>query len=626
MRTADTILGLIRERGEKGLPLERVYRLLFNRDLYLMAYGKIYRNKGAMTHGVTDETPDGMSLTKIDALIEALRYERFHWLPARRTSIPKKNGKKRPLGMPVWTDKLVQEVLRLILEAYYEPQFSDHSHGFRPGRGCHTALREIHYKWKGTVWFIEGDISKCFDNLDHELLLNKLKEDIHDTRFIELMQDLFDAGYMEDWTYNETLSGVPQGGIVSPVLSNILLDKLDKFVENTLIPQYAKGARRKQNPEYNKLRAASQHQRQKGNTEEAERLRNEFQKLPSKVTDDPDYRRLNYVRYADDFILGFIGPKSEAEAIKQQLKAFLQEELKLELSEEKTLITHARSEAARFLGYELTRLHNDEQRTKKKTGFSSQETMCRSINAQIGLFVPQDVVEAKSQRYYGQEKKAKHRAEMLEYEDYTIVLAYQLEYRGITNYYQLAHNMYHLDKLKWVMEISLTKTLAAKHKLSVSKVREKYGAKLTVQGGEYKVLQASVPREEKPPLVATWGGIPLKRDMKATLEEKTPRLWNHRTELVLRLLADFCELCGSEEDVEVHHVQAMRKLHEYPGRPKPEWVKRMIALRRKTLVLCKRCHVAIEHGLPITWTLITLKEVKARRKAKLTAILESRMR
>ena len=622
MRTANTILGLIRERGKKGLPLERVYKLLFNRDLYLMAYGKIYRNKGAMTHGVTEETPDGMSLAKIDALIEALRYERFEWLPARRTYIPKKDGKKRPLGMPVWTDKLVQEVLRLILEAYYEPQFSDHSHGFRPGRGCHTALREIHYKWKGTVWFIEGDISKCFDNLDHELLLNKLKEDIHDTRFNELLRDLFDAGYMEDWTYNETLSGMPQGGIVSPVLSNILLDKLDKFVENTLTPQYTKGARRKRNPEYEKLRKASQHQRQKGNTEEAERLRNEFQKLPSKATDDPDYRRLNYIRYADDFILGFIGPKSEAEAIKQQLKMFLREELKLELSEKKTLITHARSEAARFLGYELTRLHNDEQRAKR----AGTQTMSRNINAQIGLLVPQDVIEAKSQRYYGQERKAKHRAEMLEYEDYTIILAYQLEYRGIANYYQLAHNMYHLGKLKWVMESSLTKTLAAKHKLSVSKVRKKYGTKLAVQGREYKVLQASVPREGKSPLVATWGGIPLKRNMEVTLEEKTPRLWNNRTELVLRLLADFCELCGSEEDVEVHHEQAMRKLHEYPGRPKPEWVKRMIALRRRTLVLCKRCHEAIEHGLPTTWTFITLKEVKARRKARMTAILESRMR
>ena len=214
MRTANTILELIKERGKKGLPLERVYRLLFNRDLYLKAYGKIYRNKGAMTHGVTEETPDDMSLAKIEAIIEALRYERYQWLPARRTYIPKKNGGKRPLGMPVWSDKLVQEVLRLILEAYFEPQFSDHSHGFRPERGCHTALREIYRAWRGTTWFIEGDISHCFDKLSHELLIEALKEHIHDGRFIRFMQELLDAGYMEDWTFNETRSGVPQGGVV----------------------------------------------------------------------------------------------------------------------------------------------------------------------------------------------------------------------------------------------------------------------------------------------------------------------------------------------------------------------------------------------------------------------------
>src|SRR5438270_9475987 len=187
MRTADTILGLIGERGKKGLPLERVYKLLFNRDLYLKAYGKIYRNKGAMTHGVTDETPDGMSLEKIDAIIEALRYERYQWLPARRTYILKKNGKKRPLGMPVWSDKLVQEVIRLILEAYYEPQFSDHSHGFRPQRGCHTALTAIERPWTGTRWFIEGDIKGCFDNINHEVLLSIIAEKVHDNRLMRLL-------------------------------------------------------------------------------------------------------------------------------------------------------------------------------------------------------------------------------------------------------------------------------------------------------------------------------------------------------------------------------------------------------------------------------------------------------
>src|SRR5690349_7539955 len=274
MRDAETILGLIRERGKKGLPLEKVYRLLFNRNLYLMAYGKIYRNAGAMTAGVTEETPDGMSLDKIDAIIEALRYERYQFLPARRVYIPKKNGKRRPLGMPVWSDKLVQEVIRLILEAYYDPQFSEHSHGFRPERGCHTALREIYYNWHGTTWFIEGDISQCFDKLDHELLLKILGENIHDERFLTFMRELFDAGYMEEWTFNQTLSGVPQGGIVSPILSNILLDKLDRFVEDVLIPQYTRGTKKRDNPEYKKLSHLSQYHRRKGNTEKAEELRN----------------------------------------------------------------------------------------------------------------------------------------------------------------------------------------------------------------------------------------------------------------------------------------------------------------------------------------------------------------
>src|SRR5689334_20547829 len=167
MQTAETIEALIRERGKKGAPLERVYRLLYNSDLYLRAYGKLYRNKGAMTPGVTAETVDEMSQRKIAAIIDALRYERYRWTPTKRVYIPKRNGKLRPLGLPVWTDKLVQEVVRSILTAYYEPRFSEHSHGFRPGRGCHTALREIWGKWTGVVWFIEGDISGCFDNINH---------------------------------------------------------------------------------------------------------------------------------------------------------------------------------------------------------------------------------------------------------------------------------------------------------------------------------------------------------------------------------------------------------------------------------------------------------------------------
>jgi len=612
MREAETILALIRERGKKGLDLERVYKLLFNKNLYLMAYGKIYRNKGAMTHGVTDETPDGMSLEKIDRIIDIIRNEKWQWLPARRTYIPKKNGKKRPLGMPVWSDKLLQEVLRLILEAYYEPQFSDHSHGFRPERSCATALREIHKKWPGTTWFIEGDISQCFDKLDHELLLNTLSEKIHDGRIMRMLRELMDAGYMEDWTYNQTASGVPQGGIVSPLLANILLDKLDTFVENVLIPRYTRGVKKEMDPEYKKLVSASTRERRKGNVKKAKELQKRFQKLPSQNVNDPNYRRLRYVRYADDFILGFIGPKSEAEEIKQRIGKFLQEELKLELSNTKTLITHARTEAARFLGYEITTRQEDTKQTTKGT-LQGTKRKARAINGGIGLRIPRDVLEGKCKRYMRKGKVA-HRPELINESDYTIVSTYQLEYRGLVNYYRLAFNLHTARKLRWMMQTSLLKTLADKHRTTVNEIVRKHEVELVVNGEKYKGLQVKILRQDKEPLVATWGGISLKWDARATMEEQLQKIWNTRTELVERLLAQFCELCGDTENLEVHHVHAMRKLHQYPGREKPAWGRRMIELQRKTLVLCKRCHEDVEHGLPLKKPAISLTEIRSRRR------------
>jgi group II intron reverse transcriptase/maturase len=323
MQSTETYLGLLHERGKRGLPLKRVYRQLFNPNLYLSAYGKVYRNAGALTHGVTDETADAMSLGKIATIIEALRTERYQWQPARRTYIPKKNGKKRPLGMPVWSDKLLAEVIRMILDAYFDVQFSNHSHGFRTGRGCHTALQDIYHNWGGTTWLIEGDIADCFGTLSHELLIATLSENIHDGRFLHLMKKLLDAGYVEDWKFNQTLSGVPQGSIASPVLSNILLDKLDQFVETVLIPHYTRGDKRKLNKEYIQLLSRAQRRFKKGQTEAAQRLRKQAQHLPAYDTYDPDYRRLKYCRYADDFCLGFTGPKEEAEAIKQQLRRVL---------------------------------------------------------------------------------------------------------------------------------------------------------------------------------------------------------------------------------------------------------------------------------------------------------------
>jgi group II intron reverse transcriptase/maturase len=301
MQDADSYLGILRERGKRRVPLERVYRQLFNRALYLKAYGRLYRNAGAMTRGITEETVESMSLEKIDALIETLRQERYRWKPARRVWIPKQNGKKRPLGVTTWSDKLVAEVVRLILDAYFDVQFSDHSYGFRQGRGCGDALRTIYHSWKGSVWIIEGDIADCFGSLSHDLLISLLSEKIHDGRFICLVKRLLDAGYLEDWNFHHTLSGVPQGSVVSPILSNIVLNQLDQFVETMLIPQYTRGKYKRKNPAYNRLVNQAANRFHRGLLPQAQQLRKAAQKLPSKDPQDVTYRRLRYCRYADDF-------------------------------------------------------------------------------------------------------------------------------------------------------------------------------------------------------------------------------------------------------------------------------------------------------------------------------------
>ena len=323
MRTAATILNVIRGRGQQGLPLERVYRLLYNPNLYLRAYAKLHSNAGAMTPGETSETVDGMSLEKINTLIEVLRNERYRWQPVRRIYIPKKNHKLRPLGLPTWTDKLLQEVIRSILEAYYEPQFSENSHGFRPKRGCHTALRNVMQKGQATKWFIEGDIRGCFDSIDQDILLLILKEDIHDNRFARLMKNLLRAGYMENWRHTPTLSGTPQGSILSPILSNLYLNRFDTFVEQTLIPDYTAGKKRAHNPYYDRLSNRAYALKRQGQLEAAKALEQLRRGVPANDPHDPAYRRLRYVRYADDFLLGFAGPNREAEEIKDKIRQFI---------------------------------------------------------------------------------------------------------------------------------------------------------------------------------------------------------------------------------------------------------------------------------------------------------------
>ena len=588
MRKAENVLEVIQKRGNQGKPLEDIYRQLFNPALYLRAYGRLSANDGAMTPGITAETIDDMSLDKIKKLIEKVRFERYQWTPVRRVYIPKKNGKLRPLGLPTWSDKLLQEVMRQILEAYYEPQFNPHSHGFRPKRGCHTALSEVTRNWTGTHWFIEGDISKCFDRLDHTVLMAVLKEKLHDNQFIRLINNLLEIGYMEDWRWNATLSGSPQGGVVSPILSNIYLDKLDQYVETVLLPKYNYGEKRRDDPEYSAITRLISQARQCGDKTLIHQLKQRQRQLPSHDPNDPNYRRLRYVRYCDDFLLGFIGPKSEAEEIKDQIRNFLWEQLKLELSEEKTLVTHAQTQAARFLGYELLCQQSNDRLDRNGR---------RCVNGNIALRVPNDVIKIKCALYM-QKGHPERRPEMIADSDYSILSQYQSEYRGVVQYYSLAQDVFRLGKLHWVMETSLLKTLANKHKTSVAKMATKYKSMTDTPYGIRKCLQVVVERDgNRTPLIAKFGGIPLRRQKTAVLvDQAPPHFITERNELLQRMLADKCEICGKTGECSVHHIHKLADLEKKGRAEKPAWVKHMIARRRKTLVVCRGCHTDIHNG------------------------------
>jgi len=531
-----------------------------------------------------------MSREKVDAIIGALRTESYRWSPVRRVFIEKKGvvDKKRPLGLPTWSDKLVAEVVRLLLEAYYDVQFSDRSHGFRPGRGCHTALRDVVKHWTGTRWFIEGDISDCFGSLDHDLMLTILGKRIHDGRLLRLVGHMLKAGYLEDWRWNATLSGAPQGGVASPILSNIYLDRLDQFIEQQLLPEYNRGDQRRQNLEYHRLEHRIQGAKKRDDRAAVRQLRLQKRTLPSRDPYDPGFRRLRYVRYADDWLLGFAGPKHEAEEIKARVGRFLRRELKLELSESKTLVTHATSQAAHFLGYEIKAQRSDTKLTGKR----------RSVNGIIGLFVPQQVIRQRCARYMSGGKPIQ-RGVLIHDSDFSIVATYQAEYRGLVQYYLLAQNVSSLARLRWVMETSMLKTLAEKHQSTVAKMARKYKVTIDTSDGPRKCFQVKFERGDgKKPLVTHFGGIPLKRKRAAVLADKEPRMpvHNFRTELLKRLLADKCEICESRSMVEVHHVRKLADLKR-PSRPEPPmWARLMAARQRKTLVVCRACHQDIHAG------------------------------
>ncbi len=597
MQTAEHILQALRKLGEKRLPLTRVYRCLFSEDLFLVAYAKLARNAGALTPGTQPDTVDGMNRERIRKIIEQLRTERFRFRPSRRIRIPKARGGSRPLGIPNFSEKLVQEALRLLLEAYYEPRFQASSHGFRPGRGCHTALTQIYQQFQGTTWFIEGDIQSCFDSVDHQRLMDILARDIQDGRVLNLIRRCLQAGYLEDWRYHSTYSGTPQGGTLSPLLMNIYLHELDTFITETLIPRYTRGKRRANHPEYNRLNGRIHDARKRGDLETVQVLDRQRRQLPSQDTHDPNYRRLNYCRYADDLLLGFIGPKTEAEEIKAALRVFLQDHLHLELSEAKTLLTHARTEHAQFLGYAISINHADDKRSPR-TGTT---TKTRSINGGIRLGVPYGWVDQRLKRYQ-QNGKPIHEAALLHYSAAEIIETYQQRFRGVAEYYQYAIDRARLGKLKYVMQSALTKTLAHKYKTSVPRIYQKYRGTRMLDGETYTTLQVEVPTQSGTRTIY-WGAVSLKiiRPGRAPIDDTIPwreRVTHRRTDLLQRLQANACELCGSSEQCEVHHLRKLADLQRrWRGRrEKPAWVRSMIAMRRKTLVVCAKCHTDIHAG------------------------------
>jgi group II intron reverse transcriptase/maturase len=477
-----------------GRKVQDLFKLVVNTpDLWEEAYYRRYANPGNMTKGTSDLTMDGYSEDRAANLRELLKENRYKPLSVRRVYIPKGNGKMRPLGIPDSNDKQVQEVWRMILETLYEPLgmsktipngFMESSHGFRPQRSCHTALREIQRKWSGTKWFLEFDIEGFFDNIDHKILMHLLSQKIDDVKFLRIIKMMLQAGYMEDWKFHRSLSGTPQGGLISPILANIYLHELDTYVEQ-LIEEFHKGDSRRVNPEYqtiaHRVGRIQKQIRQETDLEvrssliaqkRAENLK--MWELPSTDQYDPEYRRLRYCRYADDFLLGVIGSKSEALEIMEKIQYFLHEKLHLKYSEAKTGLKH-NSEVIRFLGYDITVINSEKI---VRMIIRGTPTKRRVGKGHITLYVPQDRLQKFStERKYGNWETLKPiRRPLLEYlEPDQILLLYNTKLRGLAEYYALANNF---SKALWgkvflLWKGSFLNTLASKYQTTVSKVRRK---------------------------------------------------------------------------------------------------------------------------------------------------------
>ncbi|WP_049139062.1 reverse transcriptase/maturase family protein [Bacteroides fragilis] len=599
MEKSERVLKALSDHSQSSdYKYERLYRYLFSEEMFAVAYQRIYAKQGNMTPGTDGKTIDEMSLERIERLIVSLKDESYQPHPARRVYIPKKNGKKRPLGIPSFEDKLVQEVVRLLLEAIYEGHFEGTSHGFRPHRSCHTALGMIQKSFAGAKWFIEGDIKGFFDNIDHNVLISILRERISDERFLRLIRKFLNAGYVEDWKYNKTYSGTPQGGIISPMLANIYLDKFDKYIKE-YAAKFRKGDRRSINPEYwrlnnkknwlkKKLQKTSDEQIRKSYLYEIAQLSKQMLSTPHKDAMDADFRRLQYVRYADDFLISVIGSKSECETIKADITQFMREQLKLELSDEKTLITHAQDKA-KFLGYEIFIRKSDAVKRNK------DGVLKRDFNGAVVLTLNSAVIQKKLTEYNALEVRnidgkdiwwSKPRRYMTPMKPEDILAQYNAETRGLYNYYSLAANVSkECASFAFIMKMSMFKTLGWKLNTSARKVRQKYQ-----KDKDFVIPYNDAKGKQKYRVFYNEGFKKRNAQFDVDYDKLPQTMYVPYPSLVERLKDGRCELCGKEGKVVMHHVRTLTKL-----KGNNEWEKLMLKRHRKTLVVCEDCNSMIQN-------------------------------
>ena len=599
MEKSERVLKALSDHSQSSdYKYERLYRYLFSEEMFAVAYQRIYAKQGNMTPGTDGKTIDEMSLERIERLIVSLKDESYQPHPARRVYIPKKNGKKRPLGIPSFEDKLVQEVVRLLLEAIYEGHFEGTSHGFRPHRSCHTALGMIQKSFAGAKWFIEGDIKGFFDNIDHNVLISILRERISDERFLRLIRKFFNAGYVEDWKYNKTYSGTPQGGIISPILANIYLDKFDKYIKE-YAAKFRKGDRRSINPEYwrlnnkknrlkQKLQKTSDEQMRKNYLYEIAQLSKQMLSTPHKDAMDADFRRMQYVRYADDFLISVIGSKSECETIKADITQFMREQLKLELSDEKTLITHAQDKA-KFLGYEIFIRKSDAVKRNR------DGVLKRDFNGAVVLTLNSAVIQKKLTEYNALEVRnidgkdiwwSKPRRYMTPMKPEDILAQYNAETRGLYNYYSLAANVSkECASFAFIMKMSMFKTLGWKLNTSARKVRQKYQ-----KDKDFVIPYNDAKGKQKYRVFYNEGFKKRNAQFDVDYDKLPQTMYVPYPSLVERLKDGRCELCGKEGKVVMHHVRTLTKL-----KGNNEWEKLMLKRHRKTLVVCEDCNSMIQN-------------------------------